>query len=521
MRSARWSTPTSTSSSCGPLVVEVVVVPRASGRPRRTTRRPPRRAPARRAGSARRARRWSARSAGRSSKTSTVPSTSSRMPATPVVGWIWADATCSSVVLPAPLGPSTTQRSSSSTVQSTSSSRSRLAAPHGHARELEHGDHGASPYPPAPRSWRRRIVTRRDRPARHRHPALPVSATARLVGDRLAARPRGHRPDVLDAVTATTRRLHVGVGRRAAGRSAGPAPGRRRDRLRAGAPGRGRPAGARRAGASSTARRSTPARPSWPRAPDSALVPRRWARTVVTWRVLPPRPPAAARRRRGRPRRCAHARSRPPRRSPRSTWRGGDPRRRTLLTCGTAPPPAAPPGGARPLCGAGRAGAGRRGDRRPGARRRRRRGLGLGDRRCAGPRSLRSSAPRAGRSWRRARRRPGPRPDGVTPPPRPRARCRWGRRSGTAGRRGTRRAPSTTSPPAARTAATCVEVVGEEQHQRAARRRRGRGVEATDLALAVRGADAGVGRAVVVELPAEGGLVEAPGRREVVTRSSM
>ena len=34
------------------------------------------------------------------------------------VGWICAEATCSRVVLPAPFGPSTTQRSSSSTVQS-------------------------------------------------------------------------------------------------------------------------------------------------------------------------------------------------------------------------------------------------------------------------------------------------------------------------------------------------------------------------------------------------------------------
>ena len=56
---------------------------RASARPRRTTRRPPRRAPARRAGCARRARRWSSPIRGRSSKTSTVPSTSPRMPATP------------------------------------------------------------------------------------------------------------------------------------------------------------------------------------------------------------------------------------------------------------------------------------------------------------------------------------------------------------------------------------------------------------------------------------------------------
>ena len=45
------------------------------------------------------------------------------MPATPPVGWIWAEATCISVVLPAPLGPRTTQRSSSSTVQSIPSRR--------------------------------------------------------------------------------------------------------------------------------------------------------------------------------------------------------------------------------------------------------------------------------------------------------------------------------------------------------------------------------------------------------------
>ena len=40
----------------------------------------------------------------------------------PAVGWICAEATCSSVVLPAPLGPRITQRSSSSTVQATPSS---------------------------------------------------------------------------------------------------------------------------------------------------------------------------------------------------------------------------------------------------------------------------------------------------------------------------------------------------------------------------------------------------------------
>src|SRR5215203_1051026 len=54
---------------------------------------------------------------GRSSTTSTQPSTSPSTPATPLDGWICAEITCSSVVLPAPLGPITTQRSVSSTSQ--------------------------------------------------------------------------------------------------------------------------------------------------------------------------------------------------------------------------------------------------------------------------------------------------------------------------------------------------------------------------------------------------------------------
>src|SRR6478735_3201599 len=58
---------------------------------------------------------------GRSSKTSTAPSTSPRTPATPAVGCSRAAAIWSSVVLPAPLAPSTTQRSPSSTSHVTSS----------------------------------------------------------------------------------------------------------------------------------------------------------------------------------------------------------------------------------------------------------------------------------------------------------------------------------------------------------------------------------------------------------------
>src|SRR5262249_32895318 len=59
---------------------------------------------------------------GRSSNTSTLPSFSPRTYASPTVGCIIAPPICSSVVLPAPLGPMMTQRSSSSTVQSTLSS---------------------------------------------------------------------------------------------------------------------------------------------------------------------------------------------------------------------------------------------------------------------------------------------------------------------------------------------------------------------------------------------------------------
>jgi hypothetical protein len=59
---------------------------------------------------------------GGSSKTSTAPMTSPRIPTNPVVGCMRAEASCSIVVLPAPLGPRTTQRSPSATSQVTSSS---------------------------------------------------------------------------------------------------------------------------------------------------------------------------------------------------------------------------------------------------------------------------------------------------------------------------------------------------------------------------------------------------------------
>src|SRR3954469_20375759 len=59
---------------------------------------------------------------GRSSKTSTAPSVSPRIVAVPRLGCRLADASCSSVVFPAPLAPSTTQRSPSETSQSIRSS---------------------------------------------------------------------------------------------------------------------------------------------------------------------------------------------------------------------------------------------------------------------------------------------------------------------------------------------------------------------------------------------------------------
>jgi len=58
---------------------------------------------------------------GRKSNTSTLPSFSPRIVAAPELGWIVADAICSRVVLPAPFGPRTTQRSFGSTVQVTES----------------------------------------------------------------------------------------------------------------------------------------------------------------------------------------------------------------------------------------------------------------------------------------------------------------------------------------------------------------------------------------------------------------
>ena len=66
----------------------------------------------------------------RSSNTLTRPSRSPNTWTTPTVGCSSADASRNGVVLPAPLGPSTTHRSSSSTAQSTS--RNSIELPGGH-----------------------------------------------------------------------------------------------------------------------------------------------------------------------------------------------------------------------------------------------------------------------------------------------------------------------------------------------------------------------------------------------------
>src|SRR5688500_8056024 len=60
---------------------------------------------------------------GRSSKTPTAPRVSPSSRTSPRVGCIWAAASCSSVVLPAPFGPRITHRWSASTFQSTPRSR--------------------------------------------------------------------------------------------------------------------------------------------------------------------------------------------------------------------------------------------------------------------------------------------------------------------------------------------------------------------------------------------------------------
>ena len=255
---------------------------------------------------------------GRSSNTSTVPSTSPRMPATPDVGWICAAATWSSVVLPAPLGPRTTQRSSSSTVQSTASSRVACPAPDGDARRT-----------PGRRAWRhpiqhavsaavRRILARRD-DASARAGRLAWWGTAWL---------RGHVvTDQCSTPCSDATLTHA----RATGATARPA--RAAGRLRApGATGVGLalPAEGDPLGLGGPPAFNAAALEAGEAVVVAERRPRPGARRGrgrrSTWRRRPAAAAAGARHRRGRPRAAAALTTTARPRWPTSTWRGGDPR---------------------------------------------------------------------------------------------------------------------------------------------------------------------------------------------------
>ena len=118
---------------------------RASAPPRRTTRSAPRRARSRAPGSR------SARAAldspmrGRSSNTSTAPSVSPSTTATPRVGCRLADATCSSVVLPAPFGPEHHPPLALAPVPVDRVEQRRAVPDHAHAGEVQHVGHARQP----------------------------------------------------------------------------------------------------------------------------------------------------------------------------------------------------------------------------------------------------------------------------------------------------------------------------------------------------------------------------------------
>ena len=168
-------------------MVEVVVRPRASGRPRRTTRTRPRRAPARRAGSARRARRWSGRSGAAARRRRRCRAPRRGSPATPggrvdlgggdleqrgLAGAVGAEDHPALVLLDRQSTSSSRVASPRRTVTSANSRTAVMAVTLSRLRG---------------RPAVRRSVTRRDH-------ALPACRPAGLVGDRLAARPRGRRP---------------------------------------------------------------------------------------------------------------------------------------------------------------------------------------------------------------------------------------------------------------------------------------------------------------------------------------
>ena len=248
------------------------------------------------------------------------------MPATPVVGWIWAER---------PAAASSCRRrwdrASPSARPPRRSSRRRRAGVDSPRRTVTSASSRtatmAVTLSTAPRSWRRRIVARRDRPARHRTPRAAGVRDARVVGDRLAARPRGRPTWPSTRSPPTTGCTAASDGEPLAG-LLGRLRAARRDRLRAGAPRRGRPAGPRRpAGAQRRGARGRRGRGGpGGRARPGARTCGDGGRDLA---VLPA-PAAGSCPTSARPTgRCGARRSRPPRRWPRWTWRGGGPRRRT------------------------------------------------------------------------------------------------------------------------------------------------------------------------------------------------
>ena len=238
------------------------------------------------------------RCAGGARRRRRAPSTSSSTAATPVVGWIWAEASCSSVVLPAPLGPSTTQRSSASTVQFDGVEQGGLASTDGDIGEVEDGSHAGHPNGAgSPVGVQSRAVSTHLPPSGrlawwatawlHGHVVTDLVVDA-VLGDDVdpgrggAARPRAGRPGAAPTPWSAAWR---GCVRRVRGASA------RRSRSRA------------TRSASAGPRRSTrpPSRPARRWSPTSASA---WSRSpsapATTWVAVRRPAPPAARRRRGR-----------------------------------------------------------------------------------------------------------------------------------------------------------------------------------------------------------------------------
>ena len=484
--------------------------PRASGRPRRTTRRRRRRGPARRAGSARPAPRWSGRSAAaarRRRRCRAPPRGCRRRPRwggsgrrRPGAAWScrrrWGPRIDPALVLLDDPVDRVEQH--------------RLAPPDRHPGELDHGGHGRHPmrWPTAQRSV----------------PGVlsPLPASVRLAWWGTAWL-RGHvvADELIDAVVGDDA-THLLGGPRRHPRAAGHRP---RGAPRRGAPtpigaalpaegdlvGLGGPAGVQ--------HRRTGGRRGGARARRGVVRGHRTgARAGRRGGDLAPdarRAAPAPRRRRGRPR--AADRAAGGRRDARPA-RGGPlaPRGRRPADEPAAPARASsrPPGVPDPLRRPRRPRAPGARDRRARAGGRRRRADGARGRRpalrdrAAGP-GRPPGAGRRGVARRSGRRARGARA-GTTPSTLPLGSGKWNRRPP-----GKSNGPSTTSPPAARTACSLASRSSEmHQDQRVTSGLAARG-ETADLAVTVGGHDPGVVRAVVVEAPAEGGGVERLGRREV------